>query len=150
MRLAASVEGASERELDRLTEPGGDGVWSVRAHIHHAADVSVMGALRLRLMLAGVVLEYWEYEQAAFQRANRYERGVESSLALIAATAESACAILERLPADEWEVRRGLPDGRGFTAADWLGGAAAHLLEHAQVVERALGRKVLGGCGGCC
>ncbi len=136
-QLIAAAEGASERQLDAPTEDGEDGVWTVRAHIHHAADVSVMGALRLRLMLADVALEYWRYDQAAFQQANRYERPVASSLNLIAAAAESNAAILQRLPAAEWTIPRPLPDARTFTAVDWLRNAAAHLRDHAETITRA-------------
>ena len=139
-QLIAAAEGASERQLDAPAEDGEDGVWTVRAHIHHAADVSVMGALRLRLMLAGVALEYWRYDQAAFQQANRYERPVASSLDLIAAAAESNAAVLQRLPAAEWTIPRPLPDARTFTAVDWLRNAAAHLRDHAETVARALGQ----------
>ena len=139
-QLLASVEDASEQQLDAPTEEGEDGVWTVRAHVHHAADVSAMGALRLRLMLADVALEYWRYDQAAFQQANRYERPIASSLALINAAAESNAAILERLPAAEWNTPRPLPNARTFTAANWLQNAAAHLQDHAQTITRTLHR----------
>ena len=139
-QLLAAVEDASEQQLDAPTEEGEDGAWTVRAHVHHAADVSVMGALRLRLMLADVTLEYWQYDQAAFQQANRYERPIASSLALITAAAESNAAILECLPAAEWSIPRPLPNARTFTAADWLQNAAAHLQDHAQTITRALQR----------
>ena len=139
-QLIAAVEDASEQQLDAPTEEGEDGVWTVRAHIHHAADVSVMGALRLRLMLADVALEYWRYDQADFQQANRYERPIASSLSMIAAASESNAAILKHLPAAEWDAPRPLPNARTFTAADWLRNAAAHLHDHAQTITRALHR----------
>ena len=137
--FAETARGVSEAALDAPTEDGEDGVWSVRAHVHHAADVSLMGALRIRLALAGATLEYWRYDQAAYQRANRYERGVESSLALIAAAAESAAELLEHLSAEQWAAPLALPDGGTFTAADWVRNAARHLREHAGVIERAAG-----------
>lgn len=80
--LGVVVRTTPESKHDIATEDGEDGVWPLRAHVHHVADVSVMGALRLRLMLAGVTLEYWQYDQAAFQAANHYEREVGASLEL--------------------------------------------------------------------
>lgn len=139
-RFGSALADVSESQLDALTEPGVDGVWSVRAHVHHAADVSLMAALRLRLMLAGAVLEYWDYEQAAFQRGNRYERGVESSLSLIAAVTESSCSILEQLTGGQWSAPFLLPDGRRVTFADWARNAAGHLNDHVRVITSALER----------
>lgn len=132
--------GLPEEQLDAPTEDGEDGVWTLRAHIHHLADVSVMGALRLRLMLAGVTLEYWQYDQAEFQQANRYEREVVSSLALIEAIAASNAAILDHLPDEEWTIPHKLPDGSEFTVIDWVRNALKHLQEHAELIERATGQ----------
>lgn len=137
--FAETARGAPEAALDAPTEDGEDGVWSIRAHVHHAADVSLMGALRIRLALAGATLEYWRYDQAAYQQANRYERGVESSLALMTAAAESTADLLDRLPDEQWVAPFALPDGRTFTAADWVRNATRHLEEHAGVIERATG-----------
>lgn len=129
--------GLPEELLDAPTEEGEDGVWTLRAHIHHLADVSIMGALRLRLMLAGATLEYWQYDQAEFQQANRYEREVVSSLMLVEAIAASNAAILNYLPEEEWTIPRKLPDGSEFTVVDWVRSAFRHLQEHAGVIERA-------------
>ena len=137
--FAETAHGVPESALDAPTEDGEDGVWPVRAHVHHAADVSLMGVLRIRLALADATLEYWRYDQAAYQRANRYERGVESSLGLITAAAESTADLLEALPAEQWAAPFALPDGRTFTAADWVRNATRHLREHAGVIERATG-----------
>lgn len=134
--LGVVVRTTPESRHDIATEDGEDGVWPLRAHVHHVADVSVMGALRLRLMLAGVTLEYWQYDQAAFQAANHYEREVGASLELAELIAESNVSILERLSDEEWSAPRRLPDGSEISVLDWLHHATLHINDHVAVLRR--------------
>ena len=53
--LAESVAGSSLAQLDGAPpEPG----WTARQNVHHVSDIAVMGALRLRLMLVDIEVEY--------------------------------------------------------------------------------------------
>ena len=136
--LDVVVRAAPAGMHDAATEDGEDGVWPLRAHVHHVADVSVMGALRLRLMLADVTLEYWRYDQVAFQEANHYEREVGASLELSEAIAVSNVSILERLSDAEWSAPRRLPDGSEISALDWLHHATNHIRDHTEVLRRVI------------
>ena len=129
------VEIASHPDLalDQLPTDGG---WTPRRIVHHTADISLMGALRLRLMLAGVMLEYWSYDQLHYQQSTHYTRPIEPSLSLITATTESTFSILEQISPAARQKRHPLPTGHRYTAQDWLANAANHLEEHAQEINR--------------
>ena len=120
----------------RLDARAAEGEWTVREIVHHTADVGIMGALRLRLMLVDVDLGYWPYDDAEFQRANHYERGIEASLALLAASAASSAEIASRLDEAAWSKPRPLPEGRTFTVGDWLRANGGHIEEHTEQLEQ--------------
>ena len=98
--LAESVAGVSLAQLDgKPPEPG----WTARQTVHHVSDIAIMGALRLRMMLVDIEVEYWPYEQDTLQNRLRYrKRAVGPAVRTVEALVESSAAILDTLREDEW------------------------------------------------
>ncbi len=134
--LREEVAGASMAQLDG---PAPDEGWTARQIVHHTADIAIMGALRLRLMLVDVTLEYWDYEQDSLQQVLSYrKRPVGPSLTQIDALVESSAQILDRLRDEQWSIPHRLPTGEAFTVFDLLVANATHIEEHTAQTRYAL------------
>ena len=101
--LAQSVAGSSLAQLDGAPpEPG----WTARQNVHHVSDIAVMGALRLRLMLVDIEVEYWPTDQEVMQKRLRNDkRPIGPALKTVEGLVESAVSILGVLREDEWSSR---------------------------------------------
>jgi len=132
--IAAALEGISEAELiARETE----GSWSVREIVHHLADGELMGAVRLRLLIAQETPFVAAYDQEAFVHRLYPDRPIEPSLAAIAAARAATIPILRRLRDEQWQ-RSGVHSESGrYTVEDWLQISVTHLEDHVEQLRRA-------------
>ena len=134
--LAESVAGVSLAQLDGAPpEPG----WTARQTVHHVSDIAIMGALRLRMMLVDIEVEYWPYEQDVLQSRLRYrKRAIGPSLRNVEALTDSSIAILETLREDEWLQPRPIPGNDSRSVEQWLLASTSHIEEHVEQIRYAL------------
>ncbi len=134
--LAESVAGVSLAQLDgKPPEPG----WTARQTVHHVSDIAIMGALRLRMMLVDIEVEYWPYEQDTLQTRLRYrKRAVGPAVRTVEALVESSAAILDTLREDEWLQPRPIPGNDSRSIEDWLQANTHHIEEHVDQIRYSL------------
>ncbi len=134
--LAASVAGASMAQLDGAPpEPG----WTARENVHHVSDIAIMGALRLRMMLLDIEVEYWPLDQDVMQRRLRNDRRpITPALHTFEALVESAMSILAALREDEWTQPRPMPGASSRSVEEWLAANVRHIEEHVDQIRFAL------------
>jgi hypothetical protein len=131
-KVAESLEGATEDEMDEA--PAGE--WTPRMVVHHLADAEMIGAERLRRLLAEANPRIQGYDEEAFAETLTKDRPVEPSVEAIRWARETTLQVLERMSEDDWK-RAGVHDERGrFTAEDWLAMYAPHAHDHAEQINR--------------
>ena len=133
--VVEALEGITEEELDQSSDDG----WTPRQIVHHLADAEMIGAERIRRLLAEADPKIQGYDEKAFARL-AMRRPIEPSLMALQAARDSTVQLLERMTEDDW-ARAGTHDERGrYTPEDWLRIYASHAHDHAQQIERARGR----------
>lgn len=130
--LQKALEGIAEAELDS----GPDGEWTPRQIVHHLADAEMIGAERLRRLLAEPHALLHGYDEKSFAETLTRDRPIEPSLEAFRWTRESTAQLLERMTDEEWS-RAGEHDERGrYTTEDWLVLYAPHAHDHAEQIKR--------------
>lgn len=112
-RLRAVVYGLAPDELRERPRPG---KWSIAEIVGHLADSEVMGAGRIRMVLAQPGVEFVAYDQDAFAGVLDYRgdgAGFERSLRVFEALREHTLAALARVDGEAWE-RWGLHPNFGY------------------------------------
>jgi hypothetical protein len=133
--VRAALAGATEAELDARH----DG-WSAREVAHHLADSETTAAIRLRRLLAEDQPVIQGYDEEEFARVLRYDRPIESALAVLEAIHANTGELLDRLTEADW-ARAGTHTESGpYSVSDWLRIYAAHAYDHAAQITRARGR----------
>lgn len=134
--LNQSVAGSSMAQLDGAPpEPG----WTAREIVHHVADIAIMGALRLRMMLLDVEVEYWMFEQEQLQQRLRADqRSIGPSLRVVESLVEANASILSQLRDDEWAQPRPMPNAESRSVEEWLQANVGHISGHIDQIRYAL------------
>jgi hypothetical protein len=139
-QVAEAVAGAPEHELDVRPAPG---KWTAREIVHHLGDSEMIGAVRLRPLLAMPSPAIEGYDQDEFARRLYYgDRPIEASLDAFNAARRSSAELLDRMTEAEW-LREGTHSEHGrYTVTTWLEIYARHAHAHAEqiVVARKAGR----------
>jgi DinB family protein len=131
--VRAALAGATDAELDARR----DG-WTAREVAHHLADSETMSAIRLRRLLAEDRPVIAGYNEEEFARVLRYDRPIESALAVLEAIHRDTGELLDRLTEADW-AREGTHSESGrYAVSDWLRIYAAHTHDHADQIRRAL------------
>ncbi|GAC1485369.1 MAG: putative metal-dependent hydrolase [Candidatus Dormibacteria bacterium] len=135
-RIAATVRGLSDAELDYKPSDGG---WSPREVVHHTADSELTSAIRLRRLIAEDRPEIIGYDGDEFARKLYYaQRPIEPSLEAIRGARETSASILERLTEGGWK-RAGTHSELGpYSVEKWLEIYSRHCHDHAEQIERAV------------
>jgi hypothetical protein len=95
--LAMSMTGAAGAELDYVTEPG---KWSVRQIICHLADAEIVGAMRLRQIIAE--------ERPAIQAFD--EKAWATNLGYSKRKASQVIELFRHIRAENYELLKDLPE----------------------------------------
>ena len=134
--LNQSVAGSSMAQLDGAPpEPG----WTTREIVHHVADIAIMGALRLRMMLLDVEVEYWTFEQEQLQQRLRADkRSIGPSLRVVESLVAANASILSQLRDDEWTQPRPMPNAESRSVEEWLQASVGHISGHIDQIRYAL------------
>lgn len=133
--VVEALDGITDEELD---QSGADD-WTPRQVVHHLGDAEMIGAERIRRLLAESDPKIQAYDEKAFAHL-AMRRPIEPSLMALQAARESTVQLLERMTEDDWD-RAGTHDEHGrYTPEDWLRIYAAHAHDHAKQIARARGR----------
>ena len=135
--LMQSLDGITEDELDRTALDG----WTPRQIVHHLADAELIGAVRVRYLVAHPSPAIQGYDGELFADRLMNHGPIEPSLRAVRGAREATAPILEKMTDEMW-TRAGVHSERGhFTAEDWLRLQAPHAHEHAAQIRRARGMK---------
>lgn len=130
-----SLAGASPEQLDK---PDGDG-WSARMVAHHLADSEMTSAMRLRKLISEEKPVLWGYDEELYSRKLWYTtRPIEVSLLAFRGARESTASILECLTEADWQREGWHSESGRYTTETWLEIYAAHAMDHAAQLRRAL------------
>ena len=132
--VASSLTGAAGSEVDFEPAPG---QWSVRQIVAHLSDSEVVGAFRLRRVVAEDEPRLEAYDQNAWAARLDYGRRKPSqSLETFRRVRAENYELLRELPADAYG-RRGLHSERGpLTLLDLLRIYATHAENHTLQIRR--------------
>jgi len=101
-KLASLIEGLSAEELSRRPAPD---KWSIQELVAHLAEDELVGAYRIRMILAAPGTEIQAFDQDVWSRTGRYDRiDARSSLEMFRVLRQANLALLRTLRADEWEM----------------------------------------------
>ena len=133
-QVANALVGITDSELERHPGPG---AWSPREIVHHLADSELVGAMRLRLLLAedGPAVE--PYDQDRFAERLHYNRSYTASLEMFRALRAGNAELLELLTPAEWSRTGTHPEVGEYSVERWLEIYADHARRHAEQILRA-------------
>jgi len=127
--VAVSITGAAGAELDFVPEPG---KWSIRQIVAHLADAEIVGAMRLRRVIAEDQPKLEAFDQDAWTHNLDYARRKTSqALETFRRIRGENYELLKELPEAAF-VRVGMHSERGpLTLKQLLQGYAEHAESHA-------------------
>lgn len=133
--LEAAVAGIPAAEL-RFT-PGPEH-WSIHENVVHVADTELVGAARMRYVIArpGAVLV--DFDQETWARAMDYRsQSLEGALALFRSIRAMTAEVLRRTPAEVWE-QAGAHTTDGPQTLEWL---VEHFADHVPYHLRTIAKR---------
>jgi hypothetical protein len=134
--LEALVNDVPEPVLGSRPSPN---KWSIREIVAHLADDELVGAYRIRLILAAPGTPVQAFDQDAWAETGRYaETDIAQSLSLFRLLREANLSLLRALHPGEWD-RFGVHAERGRESVrDIVAYYAGHDLNHFAQIERIL------------
>ena len=134
--VVRALDGIEEDELDRSP----DGEWTPRQIVHHLGDAELIGAERLRRLLAESHPQIQGYDEKRFAERLPADRPVQPSLEVLRWTHESTVQLLDRMTDADWHIVGTHSESGPYGAEDWLRSYARHSHEHAEQITKARGR----------
>ena len=132
--VAEALHGASDVELDLKPAPE---KWSSREIAHHLADSEMMGAIRLRQLVAEENASIRAYDEKTFAKRLHYDRPIANSLLAFQAARSATGDLLDRMTDADF-AKTGTHSERGAFGVDrWLEIYAEHAHAHADQIRRA-------------
>ena len=133
--LESAVAGIPPDEL-RFT-PGPEH-WSIHENVIHVADTELVGASRMRYVLAEPGAALVSFDQEKWARAMDYtSQSLEGALALFRATRAATTEVLRRAPAEAWE-QAGIHTEEGPVTLEWL---VEHFADHVPYHLRTIAKR---------
>ena len=124
-----ALTGTGPATLNRRP-PGDD--WSMRDVVIHLADSELVGAVRIRLALAGAEPDLPVYDQEAWKRKLLYVfRDAEAALSAFQQVRYGTAELLRECSPEAWERTANHPQIGLVTVADLMAFGADHADEHA-------------------
>lgn len=133
--LADSLDGLSERDLDRSRQPG---AWSIRQIVHHIVDADHMTGVVIKAALGqpGCTFDLgWYDPRNTWATTLMYDRRpIALASSLLRESRRTVMELLEVVPG-AWQkplrlVRQGVPDPIDTTVGDLIERQAAHGRHH--------------------
>jgi hypothetical protein len=135
-----ALAGATAEDLDRKAAT--PGAWCARQVVHHLADSETNSYVRLRRLLAepsGTAIA--GYDEAHWADVLRYDRPIDTSLAVFVAVRNSSGelldAVLPTMSDTVWDKVGQHSESGDYTLLDWLRIYAEHDEAHAAQIVRA-------------
>jgi hypothetical protein len=127
--VAVSITGAAGSELDHAPQPG---KWTIRQIVSHLADAEIVGAMRLRRVIAENEPKLEAFDQEAWTANLDYNRRkLSQTLETFRRIRGENYELLKELPESAFE-RAGIHSERGrLTLKQLLQGYAEHAESHA-------------------
>jgi hypothetical protein len=139
-QLRAAVTTLDARALNSC---GGGSDWSARQIVHHIADSEVMGAVRIRQVLAEHEPHFSVYDQdawaAAFHYADRDETELNRDLDLFTLLRSGTERLLRAAPPERWQAVGLHPERGRMTLRQLVTLYADHADGHLAQLKRAAG-----------
>jgi uncharacterized damage-inducible protein DinB len=133
--LEAGVAGLSQDEL--RFRPGAEH-WSIHENVVHVADTDLVGATRMRYVIAQPGSALVSFDQNAWARVLDYGAlSMQEALALLRAVRATTVEILRRAPADAWE-QVGINTEAGPQTLEWL---VEHFADHVHYHLRTIAKR---------
>jgi uncharacterized damage-inducible protein DinB len=135
-RLQSLVAGATARELAWTTSPAR---WSIRQIVAHLADTELVGAWRVRSVLAADGIALQPFDQNEWAAAFKYENADAAAAAALFGVVRTATLALLRTVAPERLEHAGIHGERGReTVSHIMRMYTGHDLNHLGQIERLL------------
>lgn len=137
-RLEAAIRGIPSEEM---TFTPGAGHWSIHENIVHVADCELIGAVRVRFVLAEPGAALTGFDQERWAEALDYKAWpAASALTLFRAVREPTVEILRRAPLEAW-TRTGTHSEYGPQTLEYLVEYFAdHVLYHLRTIAKRRGQ----------
>lgn len=131
--VAAVLTGAAGSELDFAPEPG---QWSARQILAHLADSEIVGADRLRRVIAEDNPRLAAYDQEAWARRLGYERRrVADALDLFRRLRTENHQLLQSLPEDAFQRQATHSETGRVTLRELVASDVEHVEKHARQIQ---------------
>jgi hypothetical protein len=133
--LEAAVAGIPDDELQFTPGPGH---WSIHENVIHVADTDIVGAARMRYVIAqpGCTLVSFDQEKWATALAYR-SQSLEDALTLFRAVRGFTRGMLRQAPAEAWE-QVGINTEAGPQSLEWL---VEHFADHVPYHLRTIAKR---------
>ena len=133
--LEAAVADLSQDEL--RFSPGPEH-WSIHENVVHVADTDLVGAARMRYVIAQPGSTLVSFDQNLWARALDYGAlSMKEALALLRAIRATTVEILRRAPAEAWE-QTGINTEAGPQTLEWL---VEHFADHVHYHLRTIAKR---------
>jgi len=133
--LESAVAGIPPDEL-RFT-PGPEH-WSIHENVIHVADTELVGASRMRYVLAEPGAALVSFDQEKWARVMDYKsQSLEGALALFRGIRAATTEVLRRAPAEAWE-HAGIHTESGPQTLEWL---VEHFADHVPYHLRTIAKR---------
>jgi hypothetical protein len=133
-KLERSIDGLSENELEFRPAPG---KWSIREIVIHLCDSEIVGAHRIRRVLAEENATLSSYDQDKWAANLSYsKRNLDNAIELFRLLRKSTAELFEDLSEEAWQ-RTGIHDERGrMSLIDLLQLYADHSDDHIAQIRK--------------
>ncbi|MEW6737287.1 MAG: DinB family protein [Acidobacteriota bacterium] len=133
-KLERSIDGLSESELEFKPDPN---KWSIREIVIHLCDSEIVGAYRIRSVLAEEGAFFTSYNQDKWAANLNYnKRNLNNALELFRLMRKSTGELFEDLCEEDWQ-RTGVHEERGrMTLLDLLELYAEHSENHVAQIRK--------------
>jgi DinB family protein len=133
--LESALAGIPEGEL--RFKPGPEH-WSIHENVIHLADADLIGAVRMRFVLAEPGSTLVPFDQERWAETLGYSaHSLPMALSLFRVTRESTADILARAPQDAWE-HAGMHTASGPQTLEWL---VDHFADHVHYHLRTIAKR---------
>jgi hypothetical protein len=133
--LESAVSGIPEAEV--RFKPGPEH-WSIHENVVHVADAELVGAVRMRFVLAEPGAPLVAFDQTRWAQALGYSsQSLAGALRLFRLIRESTADLLRRAPADSWE-QAGMHSEAGPQTLEWI---VEHFADHVHYHLRTIAKR---------
>jgi uncharacterized damage-inducible protein DinB len=131
-KLAQSIRGLTESDLDSFPVPG---TWSIHQIVVHVMDSDLISTDRMKRMIAEENPSLLGYDESKFaQNLHYHDQPANEAVAIVGANRRLFANVLRKLPPEAFD-RAGTHNERGrLTLGDYLKAVTDHLEHHLKFI----------------